>query len=124
MGGNVGVQSSAIVVQSLAKGNNHFSGILSRLSKEGLVALVNGLLLATLIYGVATFFENATLGIVVSISLFTVIVFAAIFGTFIPLLLDRYKIDPALATGPFVTTLNDVLGLFIYFTVGMLLYKI
>lgn len=124
MGGNVGVQSSAIVVQSLAKGNNQFSGILARLSKEGLVALVNGLLLASLIYGVASFFGNATLGIVVSISLFTVIVFAAIFGTFIPLLLDRYKIDPALATGPFVTTLNDVLGLFIYFTVGMLMYNI
>jgi magnesium transporter len=124
MGGNVGVQSSAIVVQSLAKGNNQFSGILSRLSKEALVALLNGLLLAAIIYGIATIFENATLGIVVSISLFTVIIFAAVFGTFIPLLLDRYKIDPALATGPFVTTLNDVLGLFIYFTVGMLLYNI
>jgi magnesium transporter len=80
--------------------------------------------LASLIYGIATVFENSTLGIVVSISLFTVIIFAAIFGTFIPLILDRYKIDPALATGPFVTTLNDVLGLFIYFTVGMLLYHI
>jgi magnesium transporter len=51
----------------------------------------------------------------------TVIVFAAVFGTMIPLVLNRYKIDPALATGPFVTTSNDVLGLFIYFTVGMLL---
>jgi magnesium transporter len=124
MGGNVGVQSSAIVVQSLAKGNDLFGSIVSKLLKEALVALVNGLLLASLIYGIATVFENSTLGIVVSISLFTVIIFAAIFGTFIPLILDRYKIDPALATGPFVTTLNDVLGLFIYFTVGMLLYHI
>jgi magnesium transporter len=124
MGGNVGVQSSAIVVQSLAKGNDLFGSIASKLLKEALVALVNGLLLASLIYGIATVFENSTLGIVVSISLFTVIIFAAIFGTFIPLILDRYKIDPALATGPFVTTLNDVLGLFIYFTVGMLLYHI
>lgn len=124
MGGNVGVQSSAIVVQSLAKGNDLFDSIASKLLKEALVALVNGLLLASLIYGIATVFENSTLGIVVSISLFTVIIFAAIFGTFIPLILDRYKIDPALATGPFVTTLNDVLGLFIYFTVGMLLYHI
>jgi magnesium transporter len=56
--------------------------------------------------------------------LFVTIIFAGIFGTFIPLLLNRYKIDPALATGPFITTLNDVLGLFIYFTVGVLLYHI
>jgi magnesium transporter len=124
MGGNVGVQSSAIVVQSLAKGNKQFGSILSKLSKEALVGLVNGLFLALIIYGIATFFENSTLGLVVSISLFTVIIFAAIFGTLIPLILDKYKIDPALATGPFVTTLNDVLGLFIYFTVGMLLYHI
>lgn len=124
MGGNVGVQSSAIVVQSLAKGNKQFGSIVSKLSKEALVGLVNGLFLALIIYGIATFFENSTLGLVVSISLFTVIIFAAIFGTLIPLILDKYNIDPALATGPFVTTLNDVLGLFIYFTVGMLLYHI
>jgi magnesium transporter len=60
----------------------------------------------------------------VSTSLFTVILFAAVFGTLIPLLLDRYKIDPALATGPFITTLNDVLGLFIYLTIGILMYGI
>lgn len=124
MGGNVGVQSSAIVVQALAKGNNQFGSILSKLAKESLVGLVNGLFLAVIIYGIATFFENSTLGLVVSISLFTVIIFAAIFGTLIPLILDKYNIDPALATGPFVTTLNDVLGLFIYFTIGMLLYQI
>jgi magnesium transporter len=124
MGGNVGVQSSAIVVQSLAKGNDQFGSILSKISKEALVGLVNGLILSSLIYGIATLFENSTLGIVVSISLFVVIIFAAIFGTLIPLVLNRYKIDPALATGPFVTTLNDIVGLFIYFSVGMLLYHI
>jgi magnesium transporter len=124
MGGNVGVQSSAIVVQSLAKGNNQFGSILSKLSKEARVALLNGLLLASLIYGIASVFENATLGFIVCISLFIVMFFAAIFGTLIPLILDRYKIDPALATGPFVTTLNDVIGLFIYFTVGMFLYNL
>ena len=59
-----------------------------------------------------------------ALSLFVVILFAGIFGTLIPLLLHKYKIDPALATGPFVTTLNDVLGLFIYFSVGMLLYSL
>ena len=124
MGGNVGVQSSAIVVQSLAKGNDQFGSILQKLSKEAIVALVNGLLLSAMIFGIAYYFENGTLGMVVSISLFTVIIFAAIFGTLIPLVLNHYKIDPALATGPFVTTLNDIVGLFIYFTVGMLLYHI
>lgn len=124
MGGNVGVQSSAIVVQSLAKGNDQFGSMLSKISKEAMVGLINGLILASLIYGIATLFENSTLGIVVSISLFVVIIFAAIFGTLIPLVLNRYKIDPALATGPFVTTLNDIVGLFIYFSVGMLLYHI
>lgn len=124
MGGNVGVQSSAIVVQSLARGNDLFSSIVSKLVKEGLVAIVNGILLSVLIFGIAYLFDNATLGFVVSISLFTVIIFAAIFGTLIPLILDKYNIDPALATGPFITTLNDVLGLFIYFTIGMLLYQI
>jgi magnesium transporter len=112
MGGNVGVQSSAIVVQSLARGNDPFDSILSKVGKEALVGVVNGLL---------CFINDYTLALVVSISLLTVIIFAAIFGTLIPLVLNRYKIDPALATGPFVTTLNDVLGLFIYFTVGILL---
>lgn len=124
MGGNVGVQSSAIVVQSLAKGNDVFGSILKKIGKEALIALTNGIFLSSIIYGICLFLENTTLAIVVSLSLFTVIIFAAIFGTLIPLLLDKYRIDPALATGPFVTTLNDVLGLFIYFTIGMLLYHL
>lgn len=121
MGGNVGVQSSAIVVQSLAKGNDPFDSILQKVGKEALLGLLNGVLCATLIFGIAYLFNNIDLAFVVSISLFTVIVFAAVFGTMIPLVLNRYKIDPALASGPFITTLNDVLGLFIYFTVGLLL---
>ncbi|MFM7662636.1 MAG: magnesium transporter [Bacteroidota bacterium] len=123
-GGNVGVQSSAIVVQSLAKGNDHFGSIIQKLLKEGLVGLLNGILLSLLIYGIAFIFASSTLGFVVSISLLVVVIFAAIIGTLIPLLLHRNNIDPALATGPFITTLNDVLGLFIYFTVGMLLYNL
>ena len=122
MGGNVGVQSSAIVVQSLARGNKDFGNILQKLVREAVVGLFNGLLLASLIFVIAYFFGNAQLGFVVSISLFTVIIFAAIIGTLIPLVLNHYKIDPALATGPFITTLNDVTGLFIYFSIGMLLY--
>jgi magnesium transporter len=124
MGGNVGVQSSAIVVQSLAKGNDQFGSIFKKIAKEALVAVVNGLVLSAIIYGIAYIFDSSTLGLVVSLSLFTVIMFAAVFGTLIPLMLDRYRIDPALATGPFITTLNDVLGLFIYLTIGLLLYGI
>lgn len=122
MGGNVGVQSSAIVVQSLARNNNIYGNIFSKITKETTVALVNGTLLSILVYVLGYLFQDTVLSLVVSLSLFIVIIFAAIFGTLIPLLLDKYKIDPAIATGPFVTTLNDVLGLIIYFTVGMLLY--
>ena len=97
---------------------------MQKLLKEGLVGLMNGALLSVLIYGIAFIFASSTLGFVVSISLFVVVVFAAIIGTLIPLILHKNNIDPALATGPFITTLNDVIGLFIYFTVGMLLYQI
>ncbi|XOV65958.1 MAG: magnesium transporter [Fluviicola sp.] len=122
MGGNVGVQSSAIVVQSLAKGDDQFGSIFKKIGKESLVAIVNGILLSLTVYAFAVIFDSSTLGLVVGLSLFTVIMFAAVFGTLIPLLLDRYKIDPALATGPFITTLNDVLGLFIYLSIGVLFY--
>ena len=122
MGGNVGVQSSAIVVQSLARGTDQFGSIFKKITKETIVALINGIFLSIIIYGIAFVFDSSTLGIVVSLSLFTVIIFAGIFGTLIPLLLDKYKIDPALATGPFITTLNDVLGIFIYLTIGVLMY--
>lgn len=123
MGGNVGVQSSAIVVQTLAKGNQ-LGSIFKKVSKEAGLGLLNGGICSTIIFTIAIFFENTTLAIVVSLSLLVVIIFAAIIGTLIPLVLDKYKIDPALATGPFITTLNDVLGLFIYFTIGMFLYHI
>lgn len=119
-GGNVGVQSSAIVVQSIARGDKNLGRIAPKLFKEAGVGLINGALLATIIFGIAYFFQNAKFGFVVSLSLFTVIIFAAVMGTLIPLILHRYKIDPALATGPFITTLNDVTGLFIYFSIGLL----
>lgn len=123
MGGNVGVQSSAIVVQSLAKGNQ-FNSITSKLMKETLIGLLNGLICSLCILGIASAFSDLRLGITVSVALFVVILFAAIMGSMIPLIMNKYKIDPALATGPFVTTLNDVLGLFIYFSVGMLLFDL
>jgi magnesium transporter len=122
MGGNVGVQSSAVVVQSLANGTNQFSSILSRVRKEALLGLLNGLICATVIFLVTWTLETPLLGVTVSLALFTVIVFAAILGTLIPLVLNKYGIDPAVATGPFITTMNDVVGLFIYFSMGMLVF--
>jgi len=124
MGGNVGVQSSAIVVQSLARGDQNMGGILGKIWKETLVGMLNGILLSLIILGIGTAFGGFDIGLVVSTSLFTVIVVAAIFGTFIPLLLNKYKIDPALATGPFITTLNDVVGLFIYFSIGLFIFSL
>ncbi|MFN5984612.1 MAG: magnesium transporter [Fluviicola sp.] len=123
MGGNVGVQSSAIVVQSLARGDDPFDSILRKVGKESLVGLLNGLICSVLVFLGAYSIGFFELGIIVSLSLLTVIVFAAVLGTMIPLILNRYKIDPALATGPFVTTLNDIVGLFIYFSIGLLLLK-
>ena len=119
MGGNVGVQSAAIVVQGLANDSLKLDNIFSKLIKELGVALLNGLICSTIIL-VAVFGlgYGINLSIAVSISLLAVIVFAALFGTFIPLTLKKYKVDPALATGPFITTVNDVLGLFIYFIIG------
>jgi magnesium transporter len=125
MGGNVGVQSAAIVVQSLAGGTVSQGNISQRLIKELGVALVNGFICSTIIlcssYLLGYGFD---LSLTVSIALLSVIIFAALFGTFIPLTLNKYKIDPALATGPFITTVNDVLGLFIYFLIGQLILSI
>jgi len=125
MGGNVGVQSAAIVVQSLASGTTTLGNISQRLIKELGVALVNGIICSTIIlcssYLLGYGFD---LSLTVSIALLSVIIFAALFGTFIPLTLNKYKIDPALATGPFITTVNDVLGLLIYFLIGQLILSI
>jgi len=124
MGGNVGVQSSAIVVQAIAKGDIAVKRIMPRIAKEATVGLMNGIILSALMFGIAVVFSNVQLAVVVSLSLLTVIVFASTFGTIFPLVLHRYRIDPALAIGPFVTTLNDVIGLFIYFSIGMLLFHL
>ncbi len=123
MGGNVGVQSSAIIVQGLANNSLGLSGIWSKLRKEFGVALLNGMVLSIIIFAYNYFFQDSlALAYTVSLALFCVILVAALFGTFVPLLLDKYDIDAALATGPFITTVNDVLGLFIYFLIGHLLY--
>jgi len=123
MAGNVGVQSSAIVVQGLANNSLGLDGLWKRLFKELIIGLINGIVLASLIFAYNFFFsDDLTLTFIVSISLIAVIVFAAIFGTLVPLMLNKYKIDPALATGPFITTVNDVFGLFLYLFIGYLMY--
>ncbi len=123
MGGNVGVQSAAIIVQGLANNSLKANNLLSRLLKELIVAIINGLICSLLIFATILLFfpfdDGFLLAISVSISLLTVIIFAALFGTFIPIFLYRNKIDPALATGPFITTVNDVFGLFIYFYISI-----
>lgn len=122
MAGNVGVQSSAIIVQGLA--NNTISGSLwNRLVKEVSLSLLNGVILATILFVGSHFLldVNIDLGITVTVSLISVIVIASLIGTFIPLLLNRFGIDPALATGPFITTSNDICGILIYFSIAKMI---
>ena len=118
MGGNVGVQSSAIVVQGLA--NSSLPGtLLQRLSRELGVGLLNGMLcaIAILAYSWAAG-HGLMFAVAVGSSLLSVIIFASLFGTAVPWALNHYGIDPALATGPFITTTNDILGLSIYFAIA------
>lgn len=121
MGGNVGVQSAAIIVQGLASNSLGMDTLSERLFKELGVAMLNGVICSVIIM-LITFLLGypSAIYFTVSISIMAVIIFAALFGTFVPLALNKYKIDPALATGPFITTVNDVLGLFIYFMIGKL----
>ena len=123
MGGNVGVQSSAIIVQSLANNSLEIDTIAKKLIKELLVAIVNGLIcsLIALLFCLITE-KDMLLALTIGISLISVFLYAGLFGTFIPLILNKYKIDPALATGPFITTTNDVIGLLLYFLIGWAIY--
>lgn len=119
MAGNVGVQSSAIVLQGLANGSLRGS-LLNRLLKEVLLSLLNGFVLAGLLVLGGVFLLNLDFdfGLTVAISLISVIVTASLIGTFVPIILDKQGIDPAMATGPFITTSNDICGILIYFTIA------
>lgn len=123
MGGNVGIQSSAIVVQGIAGRSLDMGSTWAKILKEFLVAIINGAVLGSLIFVYNYFFTDSyALTLTVSLALMAVILFAAVLGTLIPLVLHRVKIDPALATGPFITTLNDIIGLFLYLMIGRLMY--
>ena len=122
-GGNVGIQSSSLVVQSLVNPGFVDEGLWQRLLKVFSVALLNGFFLSIIVYGVTWIvFGPGTLNLVVSIALFGVVLFASFIGTITPLILNRFGFNPALASGPFITTTNDLLGIAIYFlTIHLLL---
>ena len=114
-GGNVGIQSSAIVVQGLANNSLKEGNILPQILKESVVSLINASIISLVVF-IYNFFMLGDRGITasVSLSLFAVVMFASIFGTLVPMTLDKLKIDPALATGPFITITNDIIGMMIY----------
>jgi magnesium transporter len=115
-GGNVGIQSSSLVVQSLVAPGIVDEGLFTRLTKVLMVAMLNGLVLSTLVFAAtALVFGYDRLTLVVSFALFGVVIFASFIGTVTPLVLNRFGFNPALASGPFITTLNDLLGLGVYF---------
>ena len=121
MAGNVGVQSSAIIVQGLA--NDDIKGsMVNRMFKEIGLSIVNGVILAGLIFVFGFFLKyDINISITISIALILVIILASLIGTFVPLILDKKGIDPAVATGPFITTSNDIFGIFIFFYIAKLI---
>ncbi len=124
MAGNVGVQSSAIIVQGLA--NDDVKGSINkRLIKEMFLAALNGFILAIFLLLFVWAYEGEILtALAISVSLVAVIVVAGLIGTFVPLFLNKRGIDPAIATGPFITTSNDIFGILIYFLIAKLILGI
>jgi len=124
-GGNVGIQASSLIVQSLAREPyfNDFS--FYRMSKGFLVALINGIAISGIVFGFNFLLgQDLKLSMVVSIALFSVVILSSLMGTVTPLILDRFGINPAVASGPFITTMNDLLGLAIYFAVAGYLFAV
>ena len=119
--GNIGVQASAIVVQGLANGSlKEFSS--NYFKKELFVAMLSGTVISVfLLIFHSVVYQQYHVGIAISISMIVVILFAAMLGTLVPLFLHKNKIDPAIATGPFITTTNDVFGIMIYFVIARLI---
>ena len=123
-GGNVGIQSSSLVLQSMAYRSAFENTLFQRFVKMFFVALLNGLVIATLVLGInIAFGQTVMLALVVSIALLSVVVLASFMGTITPIILDKFGVNPALASGPFITTANDIIGLAVYFGVAHLLIK-
>ncbi len=123
-GGNVGVQASAIVVQGLANGKLELEEFWSQIWSAMRVALLNAIVISGLVFAYIAITEPGDWALVmaVSVSLFAVVIFATVFGTLVPLTLEKLKVNPALATGPFIQITNDVVGLLIY--VGMSIWML
>ncbi len=119
-GGNVGVQASAIVVQSLANGTLEIKEFSKQLGKEVLIGLMNATIISSVVfaYNAVTMPDEFAVTISVAVSLFIVVMFATILGTVVPLTLEKLHINPALATGPFIQISNDIVGLVIYVQVA------
>lgn len=122
-GGNVGTQSSAIVVQGLANSSLESKDMLKHVGKESVVAAINATIISMLvyIYNFIVYGGTATITYSVSLSLFAVVMFASIFGTLVPMTFDKMKIDPAIATGPFITIISDIMGMLIYMVITVAL---
>ena len=121
-GGNVGIQSSALVVQGLANGTLDIKNSLQQVFKEAGVAIINSSIISLLVLLYNIFFlDSYAITFAVSLSLLAVVIFASIFGTIVPLTLEKLKIDPALATGPFITITSDIIGVLIYMGISELL---
>lgn len=118
-GGNVGVQASAIVVQGLANGRLDLGQAWKQVGRAVLIALLNAVVISAVVFAYCFFTQPGDYAVMwaVAVSLFAVVIFATVFGTLVPLTLERLKVNPALATGPFIQITNDVVGLLIY--VGM-----
>ena len=124
-GGNVGVQSSAIVMQSLAAKTGFSETLANRLLKMLYVALVNVSILGLLVFGaIMLLFRDQLLAVTASIALLNVVLLSSFMGTVTPLLLNHFGINPAIASGPFITTANDLLGLTVYFSIAIFLYNL
>jgi magnesium transporter len=116
MGGNTGIQSATVIIRGLALGEINLHDTWHRLLKELLAALINGIVIALIVFGAAAVWLNEPkFGMVLAVAMVAVLFNAALMGTLIPFLLKRLGADPAIATGPFITTSNDVLGLVVYF---------
>ncbi|MCR4764612.1 MAG: magnesium transporter [Bacteroidaceae bacterium] len=122
-GGNVGTQSSAIVVQGLANSSLESKDMLKHVGKESVVAAINATIISMLVYvyNFIVYGGAATITYAVSLSLFAVVMFASIFGTIVPMTFDKLKIDPAIATGPFITIISDIMGMLIYMAITVAL---
>ncbi|NDK55970.1 magnesium transporter [Pontibacter fetidus] len=124
-GGNVGIQSSSIIIQTLSSNAVMFENFAQRIFKLIMVALLNALIISALVFSFTYLLRSdLTLAMVVSLALFSVVMLASMMGTITPMVLDKFGINPAVAAGPFITTANDLLGLAIYFGVAHLLYNL